>query len=232
VPESIKPSGRRQGHLVAKPRVRRQPAAPAVRIVDAGAELAPAQLALIRRECAKLSRFYQRILEIRVVVTVPNRRLHREVIQYQIRMHTSVPQAELVIRRQQHTNLLTAVQNATAAARRRIQDYARRDRPPLGSPARSDFGKVVRLLPYEGYGFIESSEGEIYFHRHSVLDDGFDRLAVGDRVRYNAEEGTRGLQASTVVKTAPTRSRRRRRAKAVRSPAASGGRRPRAGDAT
>jgi cold shock CspA family protein/ribosome-associated translation inhibitor RaiA len=208
VPKSIKPSGRRRGHQVAKQRPRRQSGAPAVQVVDDGAELSPAQLALIRRECAKLSQFYERILELRVVVTVTNRRLHREVILYQVRMHVSVPRGELVIRRQQHTDLLTAVQNATAAARRRIQDYARRDRPPLGSPARSDLGRVVRLFPYEGYGFIESPEGEIYFHRHSVLDDSFDRLAVGDRVRYSTEEGERGTQASTVAKTATTRSRR------------------------
>jgi cold shock CspA family protein len=51
----------------------------------------------------------------------------------------------------------------------------------------------------EGYGFIEASDGrEIYFHRNSVLGDGFDDLEVGATVTFNEEQGERGPQASTV----------------------------------
>ena len=39
---------------------------------------------------------------------------------------------------------------------------------------------------------------EIYFHRNSVLDAGFDRVSVGAEVRFVEEEGVRGPQASTV----------------------------------
>ena len=61
-------------------------------------------------------------------------------------------------------------------------------------------GRGVRLFPYEGYGFLQTADGrEIYFHRNSVLRDGFARLAVGAPVRYAEEEGTRGPQASTVA---------------------------------
>jgi cold shock CspA family protein/ribosome-associated translation inhibitor RaiA len=179
-----------------------------LRIVDDAADLSPAHRAMIRRESAKLSGFYGRILEIRVVVTVPNRRLHREVMAYEVRVHLAVPRGEIVVRRCQHTNLLTAVQNAFAAARRRLQDFTRRERPPLGARATSLSGRVTHLFPFEGYGFIEGAEADVYFHRRSVLAGRFADLEVGDRVRYSVEVGRKGPQASTVAPSGAGRARR------------------------
>ena len=39
---------------------------------------------------------------------------------------------------------------------------------------------------------------EIYFHRNSVLEPGFDRLDMGAEVRFAEEQGEQGPQASTV----------------------------------
>jgi cold shock CspA family protein len=68
-----------------------------------------------------------------------------------------------------------------------------------GSPPH---GRVASLIAEQDYGFIEASDGsEVYFHRNSVVGGGFDKLAVGDEVRFSfhAEEGEKGPQASTVV---------------------------------
>jgi len=60
-------------------------------------------------------------------------------------------------------------------------------------------GRVSKLFAHEGYGFIATGEGrEVYFHRNSVLNGGFDRLDVGTRVRFAEEAGKEGPQASTV----------------------------------
>jgi cold shock CspA family protein len=62
-------------------------------------------------------------------------------------------------------------------------------------------GKVVRLFPYEGYGFVAASDGrEIYFHKNSVVRQGFDKLAEGSEVRLVVaeKESAEGPQASTV----------------------------------
>ena len=81
-------------------------------------------------------------------------------------------------------------------------------------------GKVLRVFPYEGYGFIDMSDGrEVYFHRNSVVDGDFDRLAAGMEVRFSEEAGEQGPQASTV--SLVHRSHQRKRAKVA------GGRRPR-----
>ena len=65
-----------------------------------------------------------------------------------------------------------------------------------------EHGRIARLLPERDGGFILTSDGnEIYFHRNSVANSGFDRLAVGDEVRFVAQhsESAVGPQASTVV---------------------------------
>jgi cold shock CspA family protein len=59
---------------------------------------------------------------------------------------------------------------------------------------------VTKLSSHEGYGFLTTPEGEeIYFHRNSVLNDAFERLAIGTRVRFVEEAGEQGPQASTVA---------------------------------
>ena len=38
----------------------------------------------------------------------------------------------------------------------------------------------------------------LYFHRHSVLPDGFERLEIGTEVRFEEAQGAMGPQANTV----------------------------------
>jgi cold shock CspA family protein len=55
------------------------------------------------------------------------------------------------------------------------------------------------LHPDEAYGRIETPDGRlIYFHRNSVVGADFDALRIGAEVRFHAEAGERGPQASTV----------------------------------
>ena len=50
------------------------------------------------------------------------------------------------------------------------------------------------------YGRIETPDNRvIYFHRNSVLNDGFEKLDVGSEVRFVEEMGDSGPQASTVT---------------------------------
>jgi len=59
---------------------------------------------------------------------------------------------------------------------------------------------VKKIKTEEGYGFLESADGrEIYFHRNSVQDPGFDSLKLGMCVSFAEEEGEDGPQASRVI---------------------------------
>lgn len=60
-------------------------------------------------------------------------------------------------------------------------------------------GRIAFLDYANGYGFIETPDGRrIYFHKNSVLDADFDRLDVGELVRFREEAGEEGPQASSV----------------------------------
>jgi cold shock CspA family protein len=157
--------------------------------------------ALIRGAVRKLERFYDALMACSVAVTIPNRRSTGTPVAYLVRVDLTVPGGELAITRQPKPSFREAVSDAFSAARRQLQDYARRQRaelPTAEEPATR--GCVTRLLRYEGYGFITSDDGrEIYFHRNAVPNSGFDRLSEGTSVRFVEQEGREGPQASTVV---------------------------------
>jgi len=66
-------------------------------------------------------------------------------------------------------------------------------------PTSETSGFVARTFPADGYGFIRTLDHrEIYFHRNSVFNNGFDAIEEGMGVRYYEEMGQNGPQASTV----------------------------------
>lgn len=159
----------------------------------------------IRDHASKLSTFAQRITSCRVAVEAPHKRrkLGRH---YRVRIDVSVPGAEVVVSNtpeDESTNedAYAAIDEGFDRVRRRLEDHVRRQRGDV-KPHPNEYrsGRVVRLWTYEGFGFIESREGgPVYFHRNSVLNHGFDRLAIGSKVRFVEEDGEQGPQASTVV---------------------------------
>ncbi len=99
-----------------------------------------------------------------------------------------------------HDDIQLSIRDAFDAARRKLQDYARRRRGVVKVHEGSPHGKVVKLFPDEGFGFLEAADGhEIYFHEHSVLDPGFKDLKLGTEVHFVEEMGDKGPQASTVT---------------------------------
>ena len=155
--------------------------------------------AYIRERAAKLEQFYDRIISCRVVVEAPVRH-HRKGGPYKVRIDLTVPGDELVVDRQVDEDLYVAIRDAFHAARRRLEDYARRQRGVVKVHEAAPHARVGKLFSEEGYGFLETPDGrEIYFHRNSVKDSGFDRLEIGTKVRFAEESGEQGPQASAVI---------------------------------
>ncbi len=162
-------------------------------------ELSPADEQMIRNAAAKLESFASRITSCRVLLELQSRR-RQTGNRYNVRIDVAVPGSEIVIKRQADETLLTAAQEAFRAAARRLQDRIRKQRGDIKLTHTAPRAVVTRLLPWEGYGFLTTPNGcEIYFDRHSVLDAAFDRLELGAEVRYAAEPGDKGPQASTVA---------------------------------
>ncbi|MGF7213014.1 ribosomal subunit interface protein [Skermanella aerolata] len=168
-------------------------------------DASPAIEARIREKAEKLDRFYPHVMRCHVTVEVPHRHHHQGRL-YEVNVDVTVPKGELVVTREGHRNhahedIQVAIRDAFDAAVRRLEDYARHLRGDTKTHQAALHGKVMRLFPQEGYGFVETTDGqEIYFHRNSVVEDGFDRLEIGSEVRLSIAEGesAQGPQATTV----------------------------------
>jgi cold shock CspA family protein len=100
---------------------------------------------------------------------------------------------------ERRSDLSFALNNAFKRARRQLQDQVRRMEGQVKHHDGTPIGTVVRLDRGAEFGFLETSDGqEVYFHRNSVLGDGFSRLRVGSRVTFAEEPGEKGTQATTV----------------------------------
>lgn len=161
--------------------------------------------AKVRERAGKLEIYYNHISSCRVVIEAPERRRRKGKL-YHVRVEIGVPGTELVANRhpkdkQAHEDVYVAVRDAFDAAQRQLEDYARRQAGRIKTHEPPLHGKVLRLFPYEGYGFVAASDGrEIYFHRNSVVGQAFDALEVGSDVRLVVaeRESAEGPQASTV----------------------------------
>jgi CspA family cold shock protein len=62
-------------------------------------------------------------------------------------------------------------------------------------------GRVKWFNDSKGYGFIEQEGGrDIFVHYTAIQGDGFKSLAEGQKVEFEIIDGTKGPQATKVVK--------------------------------
>jgi cold shock CspA family protein len=159
--------------------------------------------AAIREKAAKLDAFADHIMSCRVVVE-PAGKHHEHGNLYEVRIDLTVPGEEIAVTREpsQHTeyrDIHVALRDAFDSARRQLEDYVRRRRGAVKAHEPAPHARVSKLFPDEGYGFIQTPDNrEIYFHRESVLHEGFSHLKIGTEVTFAEEEGEKGPQASTV----------------------------------
>ena len=162
--------------------------------------------ARIRERAGELERFFDRIISCRVVVECRHPR-RRQGNLFRVRVDLKIPGREIAVGRDpaahhSHEDVYVAIRDAFDAARRALEDHVRERRGEVKLHAVPEHGRIARLLPERDGGFILTSDGnEIYFHRNSVANSGFDKLAVGDEVRFVAQhsESAAGPQASTVI---------------------------------
>jgi cold shock CspA family protein len=137
-------------------------------------------------------------MSCRVVVEESQRKQHQGKM-FSVRIDMTVPGKELVVNRIENEDCYVAVRDAFDAAKRQLEEHARMRRGDVKLHQEAPRGKVAKLFPFDGYGFIMTNDGrEIYFHRNSVIDGSFDDLRPGADVDYSEEEGREGPQATVV----------------------------------
>jgi cold shock CspA family protein len=184
-----------------------------------GTESNEALEAFVREQAAHLEHFFERIMTCRVAVERPEARRGGP---YHVRIDLRLPGKEIVVSEPPSLHAMLAreeeqeerkaeeieapfkdvefaISEAFRAAGRRLQDEVRRMQGSVKLHEAQPRAKVLRLDPHGDYGFLEAEDGhEIYFHRNSVLDNGWAHLAVGAPVAYVEELGEKGPQATTV----------------------------------
>ena len=185
----------------------------------------------IHARIARLETYYRSIMGCRVLVELAQRH-HEAGNRYHVRIDLTVPGEEIVVAHEaslhataqdidaerarkadepdpERKHARVAIREAFDAARRRLQDYARRQRGTVKTPVRQPRGRVAQLFPVDEYGYIAAEDGhEVYFQKSSVLKNAFDRLTVGSAVSFVEEPGEKGSQASTVKLLHPRRVHR------------------------
>jgi ribosome-associated translation inhibitor RaiA len=159
--------------------------------------------ARIRERAERLEERFGRIVSCSVTLASPNRRRRKGNL-FSCSVDVSIPGAEIVASRNPdddhaHESVQVAIRDAFNAAERRLEDAVRKMRGQIKRREAPPEGRVLRLFP--DYGFIIDAAGhEFYFHKNSVTAD-FEKLEVGDPVRFVAQDGesAEGPQASTVT---------------------------------
>ena len=157
----------------------------------------------IKEKVAHLEKFCDEIIGCRVAVEAPHEHHHKGKL-YHVRINLTVPGDEIVVSREHHMDhahedLYVVIRDAFGAAQRQLEDYVRRHRNKVKSHEIPPHGQVIKLVPEEDYGMIETTDGrQVYFHRNSIVDGDFDRLQIGSKVHFVEEAGEQGPQASTV----------------------------------
>jgi ribosomal subunit interface protein len=160
--------------------------------------------AAIREKAAKLTEFFDRIVHCRVVIDVPHKHHERGNL-YQVKIDLKVPGREIAVTREAGAHaackdIYVAIRDAFSAAVRQMEDHIRKGlRHDVKQHEPVPYGRVSRLFPDEGYGFLRTPDGrEVYFHKNAVLNGDFQRLQPGTEVSFVEEPGEKGPQASTV----------------------------------
>ena len=161
---------------------------------------------LVEEKIAKLEQFCDYMNSCRVVIEKNNDH-PSSGSPYRVSIDITIPHGrEIAVVQNPHTGkqyppLEAVIRDTFEAARRQIISITTEQKGERKvHPEQQVSAMVTKLFAEQGYGFLKeiSTGKEIYFHRNSVTNDDFDRLAVGSGVRYKETMGEMGPQATTV----------------------------------
>ncbi|WP_308910502.1 HPF/RaiA family ribosome-associated protein [Pseudokordiimonas caeni] len=165
---------------------------------------APAVVRDISDRVEKLERIFPNIIGCRVAVEQAHHRQRKGRI-YRVTINMRIPGHEIVVGhhgllRPAHADIMQAVHDVFETLRRRLKDTARKMDGVVKHHETPFTGRIARISPDGEHGFIETPEGEIYFHRNALIGEAIEQCVIGDEVRltYAADESLHGYQATSV----------------------------------
>lgn len=172
-----------------------------LRITFRHMEPSPAVEARVREHVGRLERFHSHITGCHVVVEAPPAHRHKGA-PFGVKIDLTVPGAEIRVHSERaeheaHMDVYVALRDAFDAAKRLLQDRARKCRGDVKRHELRRLGTVAEVG--ESFGRITADDGHlVYFHPHSVHGVHFNDLSVGTVVEFEEEQGDQGIQAAAV----------------------------------
>ena len=154
----------------------------------------------IRKRAEKLTQFYDRIVHCYVVVELEQKNRHQGKL-FGIKIHLTVPGKQLDVTHKSDQDINVAIREAFKAIEHQLEEYARKRQGNIKTHHDLMHGHIARIVPIEGYGFINGIDGnEYYFSITNVAYPNFSQLCVGDAVEYTAQTQNDGRHAQHIVK--------------------------------
>lgn len=174
-----------------------------IQIQFQGMDVSPALRDAIEDDFHKLIHFAPDIISARAIVSRDESR-HHQGNRFRVALRVTIPGAELHSGHttrldQSHEDPFVAARDSFRAMRRQLEDRERKRRGDVKHHEPPPLADVVHLDRDHFTGLLVTDDGrEIAFHRNSLVDAAFDKLAVGDRVSFVEVAGEDGPNASTV----------------------------------
>jgi ribosomal subunit interface protein len=153
----------------------------------------------IRQKAEKLEKFHPNITNCRVTVEESHRH-HTQGRHFGVKVEVHVPGGQPVVATLKHDeDVYVALRDAFGSVRRRLEEGLRETRGNVKVHETPQHGKVARVFPEEGFGFIQTDDGrEFYFSRENVVHPRFEDLGSGAAVQFIEEAAAEGTQAKRV----------------------------------
>jgi cold shock CspA family protein len=158
-----------------------------------------------QKRIEKLERFFSRIIRCEVVISCPHRHRHSDRL-YHVQIHIVIPGDDVIVNRsplqnEAHRDVYVAIRDSFNAAERILQDRIRiiRNQTKHHEPPAED-GRISKIFLQDGFGFVETNDGrECYFSENSIINESFDHLEIGQKVKFHEEAGEKGPQVTSMA---------------------------------
>ena len=152
---------------------------------------------LIEQKLGKSEHFPNEITRARVTIT---HNPHHHLGDNQVQVIVAVAGQTLTVKKK-GAEISTVLRSALLAAEREIETYHqyryRRKRAVKPIPVHPD-GTIARVFRAKGYGYIQTADSQIYFHRDVLEGLAFDDVQKGLAVSFELGEGENGPRAVRV----------------------------------
>lgn len=154
----------------------------------------------IQDKVEKLNQFVNKINSCRVVVGLAQKHKRQGKL-FSVHIDLTVPGRELVVNHKVDEDIYVAIRDAFNALERQLEKYVARRKGLVKHHEITSKGYISRIVPDEGYGFIQGLDGdEYYFSASNVANPRFETMQVGDIVCFIVSAANEGLQANRVTR--------------------------------